>query len=94
MGAYQAFISLPFQGQLRRANEFARVDLVFFREMLEGFGLDAATVPTYTVTGLVHRDGSGLETGREVWLKARSGWIPLYVERRARDVFVIHKRKP
>lgn len=94
MGAYQAFISLPFQGQLRRAGKFAQVDIFFFREMLEGYGLDAATVPTYTTTGSVERDYSGLETGREVWLKARSGWIPLYVETRARDVFVIHKRKP
>lgn len=94
MGAYQAFISLPFQGQLRQADKFAQVDILYFREMLEGFGLDAATVPTYTVTGDVDKDGSGIETGREVWLKVRSGWTPLYVETRTRNVFVIHKRKP
>jgi len=92
MGAYQAFIDLGFQGRLRKGQQTELIEILAFRELLGQFGLDAATVPKYTVTESIKYDAFGAERERTVLLKGAGIWTRYRVETRAPDVFVIYDR--
>jgi len=92
MGEFRAFIDLGFQGRLRKSKQSELVEVLTFQELLEKFGLDAATVPRYSVTESVTLDASGIELERVVLLKGGGIWTRYRVETRAPDVFVIYDR--
>ena len=94
MGAHQAFIEVGFQGRLRHASALLRAEVLLFKVLLEDYGLDAATVPAYSVTGAISLDTSGQEMSREVELKLLGVWTWIVVETRAPNVFVVHDRRP
>jgi hypothetical protein len=87
MGANQAFVEATFQGRLNKPSLY-RADIFYFRELLEEFGWDALTVPTYArLTGNVTPAGR-----KEMLLKSTGVWTSLWVEERTSGVFVIHDR--
>lgn len=90
MGAYQAYLDLKFQGRLRQASELVRSEVSVFRDLVADYGLDATTVPKYTVTGVIRYDAMGQEVSRDVELKVLGTWTSVVVETRAPGVFVIY----
>jgi hypothetical protein len=86
MGAeHQAFVDLSFQGRLTEPSLF-RADIFYFRELLENYGWDALSVPTYArLTGNVTRSGR-----KEMLLKTTGVWTHLWLEERKPGVFVLY----
>jgi hypothetical protein len=87
MGANQAFIEATFQRRLGKPSEF-RADVSYLRELLEQYGWEALTAPTFArLTGNVTPSGR-----LEMLLKSTGVWTHLWLEERLPNVFVIHDR--
>jgi len=92
MGAYQAFLELGFQGRLQNVDELIRAELSVFRDLMEDYGLDVASVAKYSVTERIEVDDHQRELSRDVQLKILGTWTYIRVETRAPGVFVLHDR--
>ena len=92
MGSYRVELDVGFQGRLRKQDELVRAEHSVVNGLLEDYGLDATTVPRFSVTEHVETDGAGRELWRDVQFKVRGTWTFIRVQTRAPGVFVLFDR--